>query len=167
MPRAAKYPFNPHPTTTPNGKPYAYSHPNLALPASSPSSPYSSDADERPHIHTRLHIDIPSSTPSTPLKERQKSITTKSKSSNTPKANQFHTPSPSKGSSTGPWTPEEKAQMIHFVVKNGAPGSDKAWEGVVYGRSGSQCRNAWRSVNASILHHSSVLPSSVDDRWFR
>ncbi|ORY23622.1 hypothetical protein BCR39DRAFT_561880 [Naematelia encephala] len=43
-----------------------------------------------------------------------------------------------------PWTADELKALFRFAIKNGAPGGDSGWEGVVDGRTGSQCRNAWR-----------------------
>ena len=53
------------------------------------------------------------------------------------------TPSPKKSPSAS-WSGEEKLLLLQFAVKHGAPGSNKGWEGVVPGKSGSKCRDQWR-----------------------
>ena len=43
-----------------------------------------------------------------------------------------------------PWTGDELKALFHHAIKHSAPGSDGVWEGVVPGRTGGQCRSAWR-----------------------
>lgn len=44
------------------------------------------------------------------------------------------------------WTSEELLLAFRYAIKYGAPGSEKAWEGVVPGKSGNAVRMAWRYV---------------------
>ncbi|KAK1926163.1 hypothetical protein DB88DRAFT_521248 [Papiliotrema laurentii] len=61
----------------------------------------------------------------------------------TPNSKPSKQESPSK-SPGKPWTGEELQAIFRFTLKNGSPKGDSWWAGAVPGRTGSQCRNAWR-----------------------
>lgn len=88
----------------------------------------------------------PNTTPSPPsLEDMKPDLSTPNSSARKAKAKAKGTPSPHKTTSK-PWTGEELKTLLRYALKNGAPGGEGGWEGVVPDRVGSQCRSAWRSV---------------------